>query len=84
MGEGMIENKVEFTIKNLNREKIFKEIVKIAEIKDVKFVETYIKFCVDKKHSKKVQKLLDKKMAKVENKRQRGIFNYLKKTILHT
>ena len=78
----MIENEVEFTIRNLNREKIFKEIVKIAEVKDVKFVDTNIKFSVNKKYSKKIQKLLDKKSARLENKSEKGLWNYLKNTIL--
>lgn len=77
----MIENEIEFTIKNLNREKILKEIVKITEIKNIKIEQNNIKFSVNKKYSKKINKILNKKSARLENTRHKGFLNYLKNTI---
>lgn len=77
-----MKNEVEFTIKNLNREKIFKEIIKITEINDVKYDDKIINFKVKQNSSKKVEKLLINKGANILNKRQKGLFVFLKNTIL--
>lgn len=78
----MIKRKIEYTIKNLNKEKIFKEIIKISEIKNVKYNEETITFNVDKNKSKNIDKILEQKSAKLINKRERGLFAFFKKNVL--
>lgn len=73
-----MEDKIEYCINNLNREKIFKEIVKETKITDIKICNNQIKFCVNKKYQKKVDKILEKKNAKIINKKIIGGINYLK------
>ena len=74
-----MEDKVEFVIKNLNREKIFKEIIKTTHIYDVKINDGEIFFTIKRKDAKKVEKILEKKYIKINNKREKGIFIFFKK-----
>lgn len=74
--------KVVYTIKNLNKEKIFKEILKITNIYDVKIMETELSFCINGKDEKNTDKILDKKNIKICNKKNIGIHNFLKTNVL--
>ena len=75
-------DKTEFNIKNLNKEKIFREIIKITSIYDVKYEQNSISFSVNKKDAKRVEKLLEKKYVKINNKNEKGPFTNLKKSVL--
>lgn len=76
-----MKNKTEFVILNLNREKIFKEIVKDSKIYDSKIADGKISFKVDRKKCKNIEQLLDKKGAKVISKRNVGFWYFLKSSI---
>lgn len=73
---------VRFTIKNLNREKILKEVVKIADIRDIECNQEHLIFSVNKKHGEKVKKILENKYINIQKEKQKGFFNFLKTTIL--
>lgn len=73
---------IEFTIKNLNRDKVFGDLVKICLIFNIKIDNNNIKFCVNKKASKKVIKYFKQKNIKIIRQKRLGCFVFLKKTIL--
>lgn len=70
-----MKEQTEFTIKNLNKEKTLKEIVKIASIKNIKFEDKLFKFTVNKNKEKQIKKILEKKYIIPDNIRRFGIFN---------
>jgi len=75
-------NYVKFTLKNLNKEKILKEIVKITSLKNVKITESEFSFYVNSKYQKKVNKILKSKNCKIVNKEKKGLFTFLRNTVL--
>lgn len=79
-GESM-KNVTSYTIKNLNKEKIFKQILKKCEIYNVKFINNNIEFSIKNKNKKYVENILKSNNSKVLNIKQLGIFSFLKRTI---
>lgn len=69
--------KVIYTIKNLNKEKIFKELLKITKIYNINIKNSEVSFCIKGKDEKNIDKILNKKNIKICNKRNVGIFNFL-------
>ena len=78
----MIKGMQKFVLKNLNREKILKEIVKITQINNIKIDGDSVSFCVAQKDAKKVKKILDKKGAKIKETTKRGLVFFLKTNVL--
>ena len=76
-----MKNRIKYTIKNLNREKIFKQIIKSCQVFNVKFLDNQIIFCVKNKHKKIVDKILEKNNAKVLQTKQIGLLAFFKKTV---
>ena len=77
----MKTDQTEFIIKNLNKKKTIKEIIKICKIKDVKIDGENLKFSVPKSCEQKVEKVLQQKNIKVGAKRSFGILHFLTNTI---
>ncbi|MBE7082213.1 MAG: hypothetical protein E7378_00830 [Clostridiales bacterium] len=77
-----MKNLVEYKIKNLNREKLFAQILEISIIKNINTTDTELSFCVEAKKAKKVENLLNKKQISIISKRQKGVFRFLKSGIL--
>lgn len=76
-----MKDKIEFTVKNLNREKLLKQVLNICTVSDIKISENKLKFKVNKKHKKDIEKIIDKCGVSLLNKTDVGIFSFLKKTI---
>lgn len=76
-----MKNVTKYTIKNLNKEKIFKQILKKSEIYNVNFIDNNIEFSIKNKNKKYVENILKKNNSKVLNIKHLGIFSFLKKTI---
>ena len=76
-----MKNRFQYTIKNLNREKIFKQIVSKCQVYDVKFLDNQISFSVNYKNKKHVDKILEKNNSKVLQTKQIGMLAFFKKTI---
>ncbi len=73
----MINDNVEYTIKNLNKEKIFKEIIKITPVCKIKCEGELIKFCVSSKYQAKIEKIIEKQ-SKLQGKQIKGFVGFLK------
>ncbi len=77
-----MKNLTQFVIKNLNKEKILKQLSKITSIYNVKIKQNQLFFSVPQKNKKKVENFLSQKeieVLKIENK---GFFSFLSKTVL--
>ncbi|MBQ7884720.1 MAG: sporulation protein YqfD [Clostridia bacterium] len=77
-----MKNMQEFTVKNLNREKILKQVLKLGKISDIRFDEDCLRFKVPLKLKKRVEKILEKNGMAVLESRQVGTIAFLKKSIL--
>ena len=77
-----MKNRIKYEIKNLNREKIFKQITQKCQVFDIYFLDEKISFCVSQKHKKFVDKILDKNNAKVFDKKQIGTVSFFKSSVL--
>jgi len=76
-----MKNLIKYTIKNLNKEKVLKEILKVSNITNIKILEQEMTFCVSVKNSKKIDKILDSKGAKILNKKRVGTIQFLKSSV---
>lgn len=76
-----MKNVTKYTIKNLNKEKIFKQILKKCEIYNIIFIDNNIEFSIKNKNKKYVDNILKKNNSKVLNIRHLGIFSFLKRSI---
>ena len=55
---------IEYCISSLNRDKLFKELVKITKITNVRINDNKIRFCIPQKFKKNVDTILYKKIQK--------------------
>lgn len=76
-----MKHDVEYTIKNLNREKILKQLLQICSIKDIKTKDNLFSFCVSHDNRKKVEAFLNKKEITILCKKSKGLIAFLKQTI---
>lgn len=74
-------NDIEFTLKNLNRERTLSKVLQICEVKDVKIKDDCFSFIVNKKYKKRVQALLSKQEIMVLNKKGKGVISFFNSTI---
>lgn len=74
-------NDIEYTLKNLNREKTLSKILQTCEVKNVKIFEETYSFQVRKKDKIRVQKLLDKFNVPVIKIKSKGVIPFLNNTI---
>ena len=81
-GGPRMKNRIKYTIKNLNREKVFKQITQKCQVFNICFYDEKISFCVSQKHKKFVDKILDKNNATVFDKKQSGLLAFFKITVL--
>ena len=72
---------VVFKIKNLNKEKILKEIIKICEVNNIELNDNFLIFSVGYKFKKKIIKILEKQNAKILEIKRKGVINYLNNSI---
>ena len=72
---------IEYCISSLNRDKLFKELVKITKITNVRINDNKIRFCIPQKFKKNVDTILYKKNTKVYYCHKRGIIVLLKQTL---
>lgn len=77
-----MKDKVEFIIKNLNKEKTLKDVVRVTSVKNIKYEGKTFKFTVNKSKEKQIKKILEKKHITPENIRRYGIFNNFKNNVL--
>lgn len=77
-----MKNLTEFKVKNLNKEKIIKQISKITSIYNVKIEQNVLFFSIPKKNRNKVEKFLSQKEIEVLAKEKKGFLNFLSKTVL--
>ncbi len=76
----MIYN-IEYTLKNINREKTIKELSKICDLKDIFEKDSVFKFTVSHKNKKSVEKYLNKKNITILSRKKKGVWAFLRSSI---
>lgn len=76
-----MNNVIEYSIKNLNKEKTLRQLLTICNVKDIKISDNCFAFSVPYGKRKQVDSMLLKADIKILNKTHKGFFAFLNKTI---